>query len=1581
MQGKIKLTLVEQQEHIDKKEFVKETNPFAYYLDKGKESITNNNIKQAREELLEAAEHGETPELYLLLSNVYMSLKSYAKAAEYLKKGIELDSRDPELFVELGTIYYQLGELKAAEFYYGEALEIRPMNFSANFNLGIIYRGKQEWEKAIEHFRNAELVNPGNFLVLYNIGYAYQQINDDKNAILYYKKSLNENPISPEASFALGNMYKKNKDWKKAKEYFKASLRIKPDQTKVLTNLGIVFHYLGKFEDSRDILQEVLSLEPDNADAKVNLAATYYELGEFEKSEKQYLEVVSENKNDAIAHFNFSLLLFTIGKYSEALDEYEWRIKTWDREIPLKNIKFWNGESLDGKKIVVLAEQGLGDAIQFVRYLPILKELGAYIILQARRPLQKLFIDNNLADEVAEEINGIDNADYKVFLMSIPKIVRQFPYNSNLPYLKINSIGTKYRLNNNNKLKVGIAWRGNTKHMYDFKRSVKLEYFEKILKNNEIVFYSLQKDVYNYEKNELTKFGVIDLSDKINSFHDSAQFIEQLDLVISIDSAVAHLAGAMGKEVWMPVSKISDWRWGTSEKSTKWYKSMKLYRQSETGIWNKVFQNIAKDLEHKIKLLKKEKEQQLALLKSYGLKVYEEGKIKSALIYFEKYLESNSDDCTVLVLTGLIEKESGNYSLSKRYFKKLLDSCPDEITGLLELARLENKFGNKKAAQKYYQKLIEKDNKSDYLNEYGCFLQGKGNYEDAEKYFEEAIEKNENVGYLLNYANNLYFTKKYDKAIEIFNKVLSTDENLIAAHVGKSFTYLTQKDFKNGFAEYEYVLSTKIFETGKKNKWRGEKATDKRILIYTEQGIGDSIQFMRFLKNVKDKGLYVIIGTTKELKPFFETSKYVDEVTTKEINDADYYSSIMNLPKVLGLENEKDFVQIEDVFTIDEVEKNRWKHILKDGMLNVGLAWHTNSKTPTSNRRSMNKEDLYSLLSIKKINFLIFEKNPSDSFWADIKERFPNVQIIDEQLWDVAAIISNLDLVISIDTALLHISASQNIPTWVLLPKYCDWRWTFEGKESYWYKSVLLYRQKEEGDWETLIKQVNNDLLEISDKSVKKVSPEKIFAEAEDYLVNGDLEKAEKILSNYISQLDNNPDFYFKLAYVKQKLGKLEEAINYYSALLEINPENFDALNNISVALKDLGNYSAANKFLKIALLISKDKPAVYNNLGLVSDAVGKFEEAIDYYSRAIKLNKDFTDAKLNLANVYMYRQKYNDALALLDDILAKNPDMPNANFNKSLILLMSGKYEEGFKYYEWRRKLDDYTKRSFTKDELTYQDVAGKKILLYDEQGYGDTIQFSRFVKLLKNKGAEIILQTHAALTPLMQNCDGVDKAIPRESYSDEGIEYDFNLPLLSLPNYFSLTKEECLMDESYFNVDVSSVKYYKRRFFNNKNIKVGLVWEGKTPLFNAHRSSSIQDYSALINVGAGYKFYSLQVGEVALRDREKMKELGIIDLSDAIKDFSDTAAIMKNLDLIITIDTAVAHLSGALKVKTYLLLSAKADWRWGAEETTIWYPTIEIIRQKQLNNWTDVINKVLDKMNPMKWSSKNNNINKKRS
>ncbi len=175
--------LVEQQEHIVNKEKLTTEENFEYYLELGKESIRRKDSAHASEALKKAAQFRKTGELYLLLGVVHEDLHSFEKAAEYFKKGIDIDSRNPELFVELGTLYYKTGKRDAAEFYYGEALAIRPMNFSANFNMGIIHRDKGNWARAIEFLKKAELVSPNNFLTLYNLGFCYQQLgNSEKEA-------------------------------------------------------------------------------------------------------------------------------------------------------------------------------------------------------------------------------------------------------------------------------------------------------------------------------------------------------------------------------------------------------------------------------------------------------------------------------------------------------------------------------------------------------------------------------------------------------------------------------------------------------------------------------------------------------------------------------------------------------------------------------------------------------------------------------------------------------------------------------------------------------------------------------------------------------------------------------------------------------------------------------------------------------------------------------------------------------------------------------------------------------------------------------------------------------------------------------------------------------------------------------------------------------------------------------------------------------------------------------------------------------------------------------------------------------
>ncbi len=1557
--------LIEQQEHIVQKKNLEEEKDFDYYLELGKEAIRNKDVSHASDILKKAAEFRKTGELYLLLGVVHEDLHSYEKAAEYFKKGIDIDSRNPELFVELGTLYYRMGKSDAAKFYYEEALSIRPLNFSANFNMGIICRDKLNWERALEYFKKAELVNPTNFLALYNIGFCYQQLGDSQNVAEYYRKSLHENPVSPEANFAYGNVLKEERNWERAKEYFKASLRIKPKQPNVLTNLGIVYHYLGEFGKSKELLEEVIEMEPNNLDAKVNLAANYYELGEFKKSRECYEEVLKESPDDAITHFNYSLLLFTLEEYEKALAEYEWRLKTWDNQNILKNVPFWKGENLRGKRIFVIAEQGLGDELQFVRYIKELQKNGGYVILQTRKPLLPLFAESKIADEITSDaVQNID-VDYQIHLMSIPKVVGKFPLAANEPYIIIDSETEIAELTDSEKLNIGIVWRGNIKHMYDFKRSVNLTRFKKLFVIEGARFYSLQINPTSEEKEIFEEFGVKDLSSELDSFLDTAKYVNQLDLVISVDSAVAHLAGAMGKEVWTLISKISDWRWGTGEDGTVWYKTMKLFRQEESREWERVFKRIGNKLAKKIEKEKMDSEQELALLKLYGLQSFEKGKNKEAIIYFKRYLEKAPYDAAVLLIAGTLEFQESNFDAAEKYLLKLAEINRNSVDALNMLGEIY--FGKKdfNNAIEYYKRGLEIKETPEVLNNLALALQSIGRYEDAEKYLRELVRLEEKAGYYLNFANALYFLQKFDEALANFDKALEL-ENLGSAHIGKSFAYLAQKDFKNGFLEYDWAIK----EVTKVNisipEWDGREAWGKSILIYTEQGFGDSIQFMRFLPEVKRKGLKVIVGTSAVLAEFFENSPFVDEVVLERKDEYDFSCSIMKLPKILGLEKEEDFALPENLFYCDENLYLAWKNKLSREKLNVLVMWRTVSPTPTSKQRSLNIEALQKILDNKAVKFFIVEDPNSRNSLPEDLVNFENVEIVRESLWNIASITKAMDLVISIDSSILHIAAAQNVPVWVLLPEFCDWRWTFEGETSYWYPSVKLFRQSKEGNWTDVVERISEELgAKTKSKNSASLSIEELLSRAENYISRQEFVEAEKLLSGYSETYKEEEEFNFKAGFVKQNLGKHEEALGYYGRVLQANPANLNAINNSAVALKDLGQYEDAEKLLRISSEFDSQNSSTYNNLGIIADATGRFYEAVDLFKRALSLKPEYADAEINLANTLSTLQMNDEALKVIDNLLKREPNNVRANFNKSLILLSSGNYTAGFEYYEWRRKLPDYLQRKFAMPELNGEKLEGKKILVYDEQGYGDTIQFVRFVKHLSDAGAEVILQTHGSLSGLMRRCEGVSDSIPRTSLTDDGLRYDYHIPLLSLPEYFHLGKEECGMEHPYIKSEREKVEEFASRFFRSEKIKVGLVWEGKTPLFNAHRSATIDDYSRLINLSE-FEYYSLQIGDTAKRDSEKMRKLGIVDLSDAIIDFSDTAAILNNLDLLISIDTSVAHLAGALNVSTFLLLSEKADWRWGHGDRTIWYPSIKIFRQTHFGNWSDVIEKVYKEMNP---------------
>jgi len=433
--------------------------------------------------------------------------------------------------------------------------------------------------------------------------------------------------------------------------------------------------------------------------------------------------------------------------------------------------------------------------------------------------------------------------------------------------------------------------------------------------------------------------------------------------------------------------------------------------------------------------------------------------------------------------------------------------------------------------------------------------------------------------------------------------------------------------------------------------------------------------------------------------------------------------------------------------------------------------------------------------------------------------------------------------------------------------------------------------------------------------------------------------------------------------------GDLRNAKNLFEDTLKVYPTNFDALYYLAIVNYQMENYDEA--FLNIKKALSKnpinaDANNVFGNILMVT---GQLDEAIIYYQKAIQINPNFADAYNNLGMVYKQNAQLDDAINYFQKALEINPNFAEAHMNLALALLLSGQLKRGWEEYAWRWGLEDALSNVCHSYIPIWEgsNIKGHTILLHAEQGFGDTIQFIRYAPLVAKLGANVIVDSPKELMALIKSIEGIKQVIWREEWDEDQMNIDMRCPLLTLPLIFNTTLENIPSQVPYITVDPLLVQKWRDRIKRHENakFKIGLVWAGslsKKKLL--HRSDSLDIFLPLAELN-NVVFYSLQKGEASIQAKKCPNNLNVVDFTDDIYDFVDTAAIIENLDLVISVDTAVAHLAGALGKPVWTLIPFAPDWRWMLNrEDSPWYPTMRLFRQPSHGDWETVINNIFTEL-----------------
>jgi tetratricopeptide (TPR) repeat protein len=358
-----------------------------------------------------------------------------------------------------------------------------------------------------------------------------------------------------------------------------------------------------------------------------------------------------------------------------------------------------------------------------------------------------------------------------------------------------------------------------------------------------------------------------------------------------------------------------------------------------------------------------------------------------------------------------------------------------------------------------------------------------------------------------------------------------------------------------------------------------------------------------------------------------------------------------------------------------------------------------------------------------------------------------------------------------------------------------------------------------------------------------------------------------------------------------------------------------------------------------------------------------RYEEALASYDRAITLWPDHADAHNNRGQVLRELERYDEALASYDRALALRPKHVMAHCNAAALRLLTGDFERGWAHSEWRwlKKSVMPTQRNFSQPAWNGRDpIAGKTILIHSEQGLGDTIQFCRYVPLLAARGAQVIFEVQKPLQTLMASLGGAAQVVPKGGPLPA---CDLHCPLVSLPLAFGTRLETIPSATGYLSAPAQHVTTWQSRLEGKPHPRIGLVWSGNPGHErDRERSIGLRTFVPLLDAfGDDVTFFSLQKDVRAADDALLKERADILDYGNALEDFSDTAALISHLDLVISVDTSIAHLAGALGKPAWILLTYFPDWRWllGRDDSP-WYPTARLFRQDESRAWDGVMARV---------------------
>jgi tetratricopeptide (TPR) repeat protein len=977
---------------------------------------------------------------------------------------------------------------------------------------------------------------------------------------------------------------------------------------------------------------------------------------------------------------------------------------------------------------------------------------------------------------------------------------------------------------------------------------------------------------------------------------------------------------------------------------------------------------------------------------------------------YAKVLDQDPRHANALNNLGVLHNSIGEHQEALALFERLVQVTPHDARAHANRGVALKALGQWEAAQEAYLAALKADpGFHSAHNNLGNLHYARGNYTQACTHFEVACAQQiHHVDYRFMLAKCLlelrhmararaelegvvqaspdhadawgtlarWFGEQHalPEALACFERGLAVRPDYAGLLYNRGLARLLAGDLRGGFADYERRFDVPDFPSKRlqttKPLWQGQPLPDQTLLIHAEQGLGDTLQFLRYIALLPSPIKRVLLLIQESLTSLPLLPDHVELVHEgAPTPHFDLVCPLLSLPHLLGPHlpgaDALNIPQTIPYLRLDHARSATWApHFAQPG-LRVGLVWAGNPSHKNDANRSIDFSALAALWALEGVHFYSFQVGPRS---ADLQTLTPEqaAKVTDmapllKDFGDTAAALVHVDVLVCVDTSICHVAGALGIPVWLLIPWMPDWRWLLHREDSPWYPSLRILRQPAYRDWASVLQTLSRDLqalaLPQSDAGKQRQQAAHALVEQGRVLLERNAPAlARPAFWQALRECPTHARAASALAIAAFRHGDTHAALMLGTRACRQSPLDPENWSNTGAYLKAAGDLRQALRRQQQAVSLSPGSPQAQANLGNTLGALHQWPQALEASRKAAALAPQSSEYAYNLGIALKENGLFDDALSAFRQAQEMAGGHVRAALHQALLELLTGQLEAGWSRYESRWKQPDAKEvRHFTQPLWTGQDIAGQTILLHAEQGFGDTFQFLRYVPLVAARGARVLLVVQSDVESLAARVPGLTQLVPNGS---ELPPFDWQCPLLSLPVAFGTTVTTVPAPIPYLQPAPERVAHWRSAMGPAQAYRVAVVWAGRPTHGNDfNRSLALSHLQGLLQL-EGVEVISVQKGEALAQIEALPPGCHLRNLSPQIQSFEDTAAILSEVDELVTVDTSVAHLAGALGRQVRVLLPLIPDWRWLLSRAdSPWYPTARLYRQSARGAWAEPV------------------------